>query len=50
MGHGTIDHHHVENKETVNGVIIVAGPLKGDTLVDGTGMYSITGKGYEEHP
>ncbi len=48
-GHGTIDHHHVETKETVTGVIIVAGPLNGDTLVAGTGMYSITGQGHEEH-
>jgi hypothetical protein len=46
IGHGTIDHHHVETKETVSGVVISAGPLKGDTLVAGTGMYTITGQGH----
>jgi hypothetical protein len=48
-GHGTIDHHHVETKETVTGVLILAGPLKGDTLVSGTGIYSIEGRGHEGH-
>jgi hypothetical protein len=45
-GHGTIDHHHVEIKETVTGVLVLAGPLKGDTLVSGTGTYSISGQGH----
>ncbi len=45
-GHGHIDHHNVETKETVTGVFILAGPLKGDTLVAGTGMYSIEGHGH----
>ena len=45
-GHGTIDHHHVEIKETVTGVSVLAGPLKGDTLVAGTGMYSTEEQGH----
>ncbi len=48
-GHGIIDHHYVETQETVTGVLVLAGPLKGDTLVAGTGMYSITGQGHEGH-